>query len=198
MGNRAVFLDRDGVICEDIHYMKEPSQFKLILRVVEAIRLLNERGFKVIVVSNQSGVARGYLTEGDVKRVNLKMISELGDRCHIDAVYYCPHHPEIGIEPYRKDCVCRKPRPGMLKRAAKDLDIDLKRSFLIGDKMDDVFAGHRAGCETILVLTGQGRDEIEGYNRLNHNVIEKSIKPKPNNIASDLFEAVLIILNNIV
>lgn len=192
MGDKAVFLDRDGVICEDVNYMKYPSQIKLIQGVIKAIKLLNENRFKVVIVSNQSGVARGYFTEEDVERVNLKILSELGDDCFIDAIYFCPHHPKIGIELYRKDCVCRKPKPGMLKHAAKDLDIDLNQSFMIGDKMDDIGAGYQAGCETILVLTGQGRDELENYNKIENTVLEKSIKP--DNIASDLLEAVSIIL----
>ncbi len=194
MGNKAVFLDRDGVICEDVEYMEYPSQIKLIQGVTKAIRSLNKNGFKIVIVSNQSGVARGYFTEEDVKRVNLKMINKLGDDCRIDAIYFCPHHPEIGVERYRKDCDCRKPKPGMLKSAAKDLDIDLKRSFMVGDKMDDVYAGHRAGCETILVLTGKGRDEVE-YFKTDNIDMEKSIKP--NDIASDLFEAVSIILKKV-
>jgi D-glycero-D-manno-heptose 1,7-bisphosphate phosphatase len=191
LGNRAVFLDRDGVICEDVNYLKHPSQVRLIPRANEAIRLLNERCFKVVVVTNQSGVARGYLTEEDVERVNLKMIGELGDGCHIDAIYYCPHHPDVGRIPYRGECDCRKPKPGMLKLAARDLDIDLSRSFMIGDKMGDVLAGHRAGCETVLVLTGRGRDEIE--NDLNFKNVEKRVKPT--HVTSNIFEAVLIILN---
>jgi len=194
LGNKAVFLDRDGVICEDVEYMEYPYQIKLIQGVTKAIRSLNKNGFKIVIVSNQSGVARGYFTEEDVKRVNLKMISKLGDGCRIDAIYFCPHHPEIGVERYKKDCDCRKPKPGMLKSAAKDLDIDLKRSFMVGDKMDDVYAGHRAGCETILLLTGQGQDEVE-YFKTDNTDMEKSIKP--NNIASDLFEAVSIILKKV-
>ena len=175
--------------------MENPSQIRILRGVVKAIKLLNEKRFKVVIVSNQSGVARGYFTEEDVKRVNLKIISELGDDCFIDAIYFCPHHPKIGIELYRKDCDCRKPKPGMLKRAAKDLNIDLNQSFMIGDKMDDICAGYQAGCETILVLTGQGRDELEYYSKTKNSVLEKSIKP--NNIASDLLESVSIIFKKI-
>lgn len=195
MGNRAVFLDRDGVICEDVIYMKNPSQFQLIPGAGSAIGLLNDIGLRVVVVSNQSGVARGYLTEEDVQKVNQKMINELGERCSIDAIYYCPHHPEMGGKAYKKDCDCRKPNPGMLKFAAQDLNLDLERSFMIGDKMDDVLAGYCVGCETILVLTGKGRDELESYTTPNKKYSKNRIKP--DNIASDLSEAVLIILKKV-
>ena len=195
MGNRAVFLDRDGVICEDVNYMKNPSQFKLIPGVGSAISLLNDIGLKVVVVSNQSGVARGYLTEDDVKKVNQKMVNELGGSCHIDAIYYCPHHPEMGSKAYKKECDCRKPNPGMLKFAAQDLNLDLERSFIIGDKMDDILTGYRVGCETILVLTGKGRDELEAYTKPNKQLPKNWIKL--DYIASDLSEAVLIILKRV-
>jgi D-glycero-D-manno-heptose 1,7-bisphosphate phosphatase len=191
LGNRAVFLDRDGVICEDVNYITTPSQVKLIPGVGSAINLLNDIGLKVVVVSNQSGVARGYLTE-DVKKVNQKMINELGGSCHIDAIYYCPHHPEMGNNTYKKDCDCRKPNPGMLKIAAQDFDLDLEQSFMIGDKIDDVLTGYRAGCETILVLTGKGQDELTAYITPNNQLSQNRIKP--DNIASDLSEAVFLIL----
>ncbi|MCK5403179.1 HAD-IIIA family hydrolase, partial [Candidatus Bathyarchaeota archaeon] len=171
------------------------SQFKLIPGVGSAIGLLNDIGLRVVVVSNQSGVARGYLTEEDVQKVNRKMINELGEHCSIDAIYYCPHHPEIGSKAYKKDCDCRKPNPGMLKFAAQDLNLDLERSFMIGDKMDDVLAGYSVGCETILVLTGKGRDELESYTTPNKKYSKNRIKP--DNIASDLSEAVLIILKKV-
>jgi len=195
LGNRAVFLDRDGVICEDVHYIKTPSQLKLLPRVGSAINLLNDIGFKVVVVSNQSGVARGYLTEEDVKKVNQKMINELGGSCHIDAIYYCPHHPEIGSKTYKKECDCRKPNPGMLKVAAQDLNLDLKHSFMIGDKMDDILTGYRAGCETIIVLTGKGRDELAAHTTPNNQLPQNRINP--DNIASDLSEAVFLILKKV-
>ena len=195
MRNRAVFLDRDGVICEDIHYLKNPSQFKLIPGVRRAISLLNDTGLKIVVVSNQSGVARGYLTEEDVQKINQKMINELGESCKIDAIYYCPHHPEIGSKAYKKDCDCRKPNPGMLKLAAQDLNLDLERSFMIGDKMDDVLTGYSVGCETVLVLTGKGGDELEAYTKPNKQLSKNRIKP--DNIASDLSEADLIILKKL-
>ena len=184
--NRAVFLDRDGVITkEPPYYAHKIDQLELIPKSAEAIRLLIKSGFKVIVVSNQAGVARGYYQEKDIQIYNNEMKRQLEEKgARIDAIYYCPHHPEATIEKYKIDCDCRKPKPGMLRQAEKDLNLNLKRSFLIGDKISDIEAGYRAGCKTILVLTGQGNDELK--NNL-------KIKIKPNYISNDLFTAVQII-----
>ena len=184
--NKAVFLDRDGVITkEPPYYAHRIDQLELIPKSAEAIRLLNESGFKVIVVSNQSGVARGYYQERDIKIYNKAMKKKLEEKnAYIDAIYYCPHHPEAIIEKYKIDCDCRKPKPGMLKRAKEDLDLNLKGSFLIGDKMSDIEAGYRAGCKTILVLTGQGNDELKKISKMDI---------KPNYISKDLFTAIQII-----
>ena len=186
--NRAVFLDRDGVITQDPpHYAHRLDQLKLIPKSAEAIRLLNENGFKVVVVSNQSGVAKGYYREKDVEIYNSAMKKELEKRdAYIDAIYYCPHHPRAEIEAYRIDCDCRKPKPGMLKRAEVDLNIVLKQSFLVGDKVGDIEAGYGAGCKTILVLTGHGSDELE-----------KNMNIKPDYISKDLYMASQIIRANI-
>jgi len=184
--NKAVFLDRDGVITkEPPYYAHKIDQLELIPKSAEAISLLNESGFKVIVVSNQSGVARGYYQEKDIDIYNKAMKKKLEDKgAFINAIYYCPHYPEATIKEYRIDCDCRKPKPGMLKRAKKDLDLDLKCSFLVGDKMSDIEAGYRAGCKTILVLTGQGNDELK-------NNLKMQIKP--NYISKDLYTATQII-----
>ena len=187
--NKAVFLDRDGVITkEPPYYAHKIDQLELIPKSAEAIRLLNKNGFKVIIISNQSGVARGYYQEKDIKIYNNEMKRQLEEKgAHIDAIYYCPHHPEAVIEKYKIDCDCRKPKPGMLRQAEKDLNLDLKRSFLIGDKMSDIEAGYRAGCKTILVLTGQGNGELKKISEMNI---------KPNYISKDLFAAIQIIKRN--
>jgi len=184
--NKAVFLDRDGVITkEPPYYAHKIDQLELIPKSAEAISLLNESGFKVIVVSNQSGVARGYYQEKDIEIYNMAMKKKLEEKnAYINAIYYCPHYPEATIKEYRIDCDCRKPKPGMLKRAKKDLDLDLKCSFLIGDKISDIDAGYRAGCKTILVLTGQGNDELKNNLKM---------KIKPNYISKDLYTATQII-----
>lgn len=176
----AVFLDRDGVLNKDPpHYAHRIDQLELIPWSGLAVKLLNDLEYRVIVISNQSGVAKGYYTEDDVAIFNnalLSRIQECGGR--VDAVYYCPHHPEAKIERYRKKCQCRKPAPGMILQAAQEFDIDLGRSFVIGDKWSDIDAGKKAGCQTILVLTGHGTDELS---RLREDNCP---------IAADLYEAV--------
>ena len=141
----AVFLDRDGTICKDVHYMRSPEQFELLPDAAEGIKLLNELGVKVIVATNQSGVARGYFTEADLQKIHERMIEELSKRgARIGAIYYCPHHPN-------DNCDCRKPKIGMLKQAARDFGLDLRKCFVIGDKRLDVETGQNGGCESILI-----------------------------------------------
>ena len=161
--NKAVFLDRDGVITEDPpHYAHRLDQLRVIPGSAQAIQLLNTHNFRVIVISNQSGVARGYYREGDVKIFNDGMESLLSKQgAHIDAIYYCPHHPEADVKKYRSDCDCRKPRPGMLIEGGKKYNLDFKHSFLVGDKWSDIEAGRSVGCKTILVQTGHGLLEYE-------------------------------------
>jgi len=187
--NKAVFLDRDGVITkEPPYYAHRIDQLELIPKSTEAIRLLNKNGFKVIVISNQAGVARGYYQEKDIQIYNNEMKRQLGEKgAYIDAIYYCPHYSEAAIEKYKIDCKCRKPKPGMLTQAEEDLNLNLKHSFLIGDKLSDIEAGYRAGCKTILVLTGQGNDELKKILKM---------KIKPNYISNNLYTASQIINRN--
>lgn len=184
---RAVFLDRDGVITEDPpHYAHLPEQMNLIPGAVEGIRLLNRAQFKVIVVSNQSGVGRGYYTERDVAIFHDLMVKRLGDAgACIDAMYYCPHHPDSQIEIYRKNCNCRKPGNGMLQRAEIERGINLSQSFLIGDKISDIEAGQRSGCVSMLVLTGHGKSESMKRSRI-----------KPDLVVQDLLEGARYIVRN--
>jgi D-glycero-D-manno-heptose 1,7-bisphosphate phosphatase len=162
---KAVFLDRDGVITQDPpHYAYRTDQLRLIPYSAEGIKLLNKNNFKVIVVSNQSGIARGYYSEKDTNLYNKSLKKELKKKdANIDAFYYCPHHPEAKIKKYRIKCNCRKPRPGMIKKASNDFNIDLSKSFLIGDRLSDILAGKKAGCKTIHVLTGVGQDQSLKY-----------------------------------
>jgi D-glycero-D-manno-heptose 1,7-bisphosphate phosphatase len=155
---RAVFLDRDGTINVEKEYLYQANDFEFIPGAPEAIRLLNQAGIMVVVVTNQSGVARGYYTEEDVEMLHRHIDREL-ERfgAHIDAWLYCPHHPS-GRGSYALPCDCRKPSPGMLRDAAKRYDIDLEHSTMIGDKLADIEAGQGAGCRTMLVLTGYGAD----------------------------------------
>jgi histidinol-phosphate phosphatase family protein len=151
----AVFLDRDGTICKDVHYMRRPEQFELLPGVAEGIKLLNELEMKVIVTTNQSGVARGYFTEADLKKIHERMVDELAKRgAKIDAIYYCPHHPN-------DNCSCRKPKTGMLERATQDFGLDLNKCFIVGDMKLDVETGRNAGCTSILVPTHETESGIE-------------------------------------
>lgn len=142
---RAVFLDRDGTICVDVPYCSRPEDFRLLTDAAEAVATLASHGLLIVVATNQSGIARGYFNRDALDSIHDRMRQQiLAGGGRVDAVYYCPHHPDEG-------CSCRKPLPGMLLQASSDLDIDLHRSFLIGDKEADVKAGRAAGCKTILV-----------------------------------------------
>lgn len=189
MGHKAVFLDRDGTINEEVGYVNHIDRFILLPRVGEAIRTLNQNGFKVVVITNQSGVARGYFPESLIHLVHQKMKDLLmKEGAYLDGIYYCPHHPEAGEPPYRQRCRCRKPNPGLVEKAVEDLDIDCSQSYLIGDRGKDIEFGHLIGTKTILVLTGYGKGDWEFYG----NRWER----KPHYVAQDLYEAVQWILRN--
>lgn len=159
MPREAVFLDRDGTLIEEVNYLSAPEQVRLISGAAEAVRRVNEAGVLVVVVTNQAGVARGYFPEGRVAEVHAHLSALLAEGgAKIDAYYHCPHHPTEGVGPYRVACACRKPEPGLLLTAARELGIDLSRSWMIGDKLCDARAGEAAGCRTVLVRTGHGRD----------------------------------------
>jgi D-glycero-D-manno-heptose 1,7-bisphosphate phosphatase len=160
MVRRAVFLDRDGTINEEKEYLWRVEEFSFIDGAVEAIKLLKGAGYLVVVVTNQSGIGRGYYGENDLKLLHEHMGRELQRYgTSVDACYFCPHHPQHGVGHYAIDCSCRKPLPGMLLQAAVDLEIDLAASWMIGDKKADIDAGQAAGCRTILVRTGYGTAE---------------------------------------
>jgi len=157
---KAVFLDRDGTINVEKDYLVRPEEFEFIPGAPAAIARLKRAGFLVIVVTNQSGVARGYFDIDAVHQLHEHLQRQLSaDGAGIDGFYLCPHHPEHGVGEFKTDCDCRKGNPGMLLQAAKDYDIDLESSYMVGDKLADVEAGKRAGCQTILVLTGYGQSE---------------------------------------
>jgi len=153
----AVFLDRDGTIIEERGYLSRLDGIDLFPFTVDAVRLLNRAGLAVVVLTNQSGVARGYVDEAFVQETHRVLggrVAEGGGR--IDAFYYCPHYPDGKVERYRQACECRKPKPGMLLRAAADLSLDLSQSFSVGDRWSDVEAGLAAGARGVLVRTGLG------------------------------------------
>lgn len=157
----AVFLDRDGTVVEEVDYLARPEQLRLIPGAASAIRALNEQGLAVVVVTNQSAIARGMLTEDGLDAIHQRLTDMLAaEGAHLDAIYYCPHLTEGGLAPYDRPCDCRKPAPGMLLQAAKEHCIDLTVSAMIGDSLRDLDAGAAAGCKTlILVRTGHGVTE---------------------------------------
>lgn len=175
----AVFLDRDGVLTVEKKRILHPSQVELYEYSAEAVRRLKEAGYLVIVISNQSGIARGLFTEKDLQFLHEKLIKET----KADAFYYCPHHPEGSVPEYSFVCECRKPKTGLIDRACKDFSVDLSASWMIGDRECDVLTGQAAGLKTILVRTGYGEEEIK-----------KGIRAEI--VAKDLLDAVSVVLKN--
>ncbi len=179
----AVFIDRDGTLTEEVGYVNHPKRLRLLPRSAEAIRRLNAADITAIVVTNQAGVARGYFSEDVLGAVNAALVAQLKEEgAHLDGVYVCPHHPTEGAPPYRLVCDCRKPKPGLLLRAAADHGLDLCRSTLVGDKASDLVAAQAVGARGVLVLTGYGLGEWE-YRRA-------ALPVEPDHVAEDLLDAV--------
>jgi D-glycero-D-manno-heptose 1,7-bisphosphate phosphatase len=159
---RAVFIDRDGTISEEVGYINHLSRFRLFPYAAQAIRLLNDAGWLAIVVTNQAGVARGYFDEGMIRQVHQQLNAELqAAGARLDQIYYCVHHPSIGEPPYRLACDCRKPLPGLITRAAREFSIDLAQSWMVGDRYGDVELARNAAVKSAFVLSGYGRGEWE-------------------------------------
>jgi len=155
MQERALFLDRDGTLVHPRHYPARPEDLQLYDGIGPKLRLLQRAGFRLVVITNQSGLARGYFDANALQAMHDHLTRELAELdVQIHAIYFCPHHPDGTIAELAIDCDCRKPQPGLLLRAAADLALDLRRSWFIGDILDDVEAGNRAGCQTILVDLG--------------------------------------------
>lgn len=155
MSHAAVFLDRDGTLVYPSHYPSRPEQLRLYEDIGPELCRLQRMGYRLVVITNQSGIARGYFDEATLQSMHTYLTDELAKMgVHLDGIYYCPHHPSGVIEPFAVSCTCRKPQPGMLLRAANELNIDLRHSWFVGDILDDVEAGNRAGCRTILVDLG--------------------------------------------
>ena len=163
MGNRfAVFLDRDGTLNAEVEYLRTPDELQIIKGAAAAIRRLNESHIITCVISNQSGIARGFLTEADLIPIHAKLREEfLREGATLDRIYYCPHHPTEGVEPYNVECECRKPKPGMLRQGAKEFGLELHRCFVVGDSVVDIQAGNAVGTKTILVQTGYGAKSLQ-------------------------------------
>ncbi|HDS05767.1 MAG TPA: HAD family hydrolase [Deltaproteobacteria bacterium] len=190
--HRAIFLDRDGTINEEVGYLDDLAKLKIIPAAFEAVRLINGAKMKVVVITNQAGVARGLFSEDFVKTANKFLHAEfLKENALIDAFYYCPHHPTEGIGSYRRECDCRKPAAGMLLQAAREMNIDLTQSYIIGDRYNDMEAGKKAGVKGILVKTGFGQSLLQddGPDKLTSD-------NQPDFIVADILEAVRWILKD--
>lgn len=186
---RAVFIDRDGTMTVEGGYINDPNRLMLLPRCARAIKKLNENGVLAILATNQAGIARGYFDEetlkSTLKRLELLLMTE---GAHLDALYYCPHHPSVGNPPFRKKCNCRKPLTGMLEKGAKHFGLDLERCFVIGDKISDAELGKKVNAKAVIVKTGYGEGEIR---------LGKMSKIDPDFIAEDILDAVEWILNDI-
>lgn len=158
--DKIIFLDRDGTINVEVDYLHKKKDFKFETNADKAIKIFNDLGYKVVVVTNQSGIARGYYSEEDLAELHEYLDEELQKiGAKVDAYYYCPHHPEAKIEKYRLNCSCRKPEIGMFMEASKKMSVDFSQSIIVGDKLSDIEAGIRLGMKTVLVETGHGKLE---------------------------------------
>jgi D-glycero-D-manno-heptose 1,7-bisphosphate phosphatase len=188
MKSPALFMDRDGTISEEVGYVNHPSRFRLFPYSAAAVKKLNDKDWLAIVVTNQAGVARGYFSEDVIVTIHDQMKQQLKqEHAQLDAIYYCAHHPTVGEPPYRLDCDCRKPKAGLINRAAEDFDIDLPASWMVGDRYSDVELAHNAGLRCAFVLSGYGRGEWE-YQRA-------AWKLQPDLVCENLLEVVESILS---
>jgi D-glycero-D-manno-heptose 1,7-bisphosphate phosphatase len=185
----AIFFDRDGTLNQEIDYLSRPDQLILIEGAAEAVRLVNSRRCLALVITNQSGIARGFFTEERLMTIHLHLSKMFADEgAYLDGIYYCPHHPSEGEPPYRVVCDCRKPGSGLLERAAQDFGLNLPRCAVIGDRLSDVAMAHRVGALGVLVLTGYGPTEAA--------ILPHSGDTQPDHIAANVLEAVKWILAN--
>jgi D-glycero-D-manno-heptose 1,7-bisphosphate phosphatase len=164
--NKAVFLDRDGTINKEVNYLSKPEDLEILPGVFEALKIFRDNGYKLIVISNQAGLAKGIFTHTDLESVNMELDRQLlAQSIQLDGFYFCPHHPEGKVPELTTECKCRKPAPGLLLQAMLEHKVDPEKSYMIGDKLLDVAAGKQAGCKSGLVLTGYGREEVDRPSR---------------------------------
>jgi len=186
MKKKAVFLDRDGTLNKDVGYPNSFQSIEIFPYSFEAMRKINRAGLLAVIITNQSGVGRGLIVEKNLKEIHWKLQATFArHKAHLDGIYYCPHYLHSSNPEYRKNCTCRKPFPGMALQAAADLNINIKKSYMIGDKVEDILFGLNIKAQPILVLTGFG---LESQQKLK----EKGIEPA--HVASNLLEAVNWIL----
>lgn len=183
----AVFLDRDGTINEQMGYINHIDRFQMLPEAAPAIRTLNEAKVPVVVVTNQSGLARGYFPLQLLTEVHEKMVAALArEGAHLDGIYICPHHPDAKEKQYRQACQCRKPKTGLFEQAARELEIDLEKSYMVGDRWSDLKAAVKCRAVPVLVLTGYGKGDYQ--------YIGPHQKVQPAFVAGNLKEAVAWIL----
>ena len=169
---KAIFLDRDGVINKEVSYLSNPNDFEFIEGSIEALKILKQKGFLIIIITNQAGIARGFFTEETLEAIHSKMIRILKqNNIELDDIYYCPHHPE-----FNGPCDCRKPNTGMLLKAQLEYNIDLTNSYIVGDTLNDIQTGKAARCKTVLVLTGYGNEEQKNIGTIIPDMIFKNLK----------------------
>ncbi len=169
---KAIFLDRDGVINKEVKYLSDPNNFEFIEGSIEALKILKQKGFLLIIITNQAGIARGIFTDETLKLIHNKMIKRLKQvGIKLDDIYYCPHHPD-----FTGPCACRKPNPGMIFKAKLKYNIDLTNSYMIGDTLKDIKTGIAAACKTVLVLTGYGKEEQKNIGSIKPDMIFKNLK----------------------
>lgn len=179
--NKAVFLDRDGVINEEVSYLSNPDHFKFIEGSIEALKLLKELGYLLIVITNQAGIARGYFSENTLETIHNKMFQILNQyNVELDDIFYCPHHPN-----FTGPCNCRKPNPGMILQAKEKYGINLRESFMVGDTLNDIKTGISAECQTVLVLTGYGVEEKKKINEIVPDFIFNNLLEFAKNLKMD-------------
>lgn len=187
--NKAVFLDRDGTINEEMGYINHASRFKLFEFSLKAIKILNEAGFKVFIITNQSGLARGYFEQQLLDEIHESLLQQAQkENAKIEKIYYCPHHVDGVVEEFKRNCNCRKPKPGMLLQAQKEYNISLKDSYLISDRYKDIKLAHTMGLKPVLVMTGYGLGEFTYKKNPSNN--------KPDYCCENLLEAAQIISVN--
>ena len=183
---KAIFLDKDGTLIPDVPYNVDPDKISLSPNTVDGLLALQQQGFMLLIISNQSGIARGFFDHDALVIVEQKIQSLLQKYgLSLAGFYYCPHHPESVIARYRLDCTCRKPKPGLILEAGLDHQIDLSQSWLIGDILHDIEAGHRAGCKAILINNGNETDWEMNSQRI------------PDAMVQNIDEAAMYILNHI-
>ncbi|MBT5856001.1 HAD family hydrolase [bacterium] len=169
--NGVVFLDRDGTLIEDVPYLGDPNQVTFISRAIDALRLLKAANYKLVLVTNQSGIGRGLITEAQYQSVSGRVTKELADNDIEIHTYWCPHHPTAGLGKYLKTCSCRKPGTGMLEQACQELGLSKKNTHMVGDKASDIGAGERFGAKTALVRTGDGLKTLAAADGLNSDYV---------------------------